>query len=75
MVEGKTSQICLRQVELTAASSTPTHAQARAGTRSEQIVTVQPGADSLILVLHADVGERLLGRTVTDYRLHLDRSS
>ena len=28
----------------------------------ERIVTVEPDADKLILVLHADVGERLWGR-------------
>jgi arabinofuranan 3-O-arabinosyltransferase len=68
MVEGKRPQICLWQVGTDGCILTPRPTLNKGWHPFEQIVTVQPGADSLILVLHADVGERLLGRTVTDYR-------
>jgi arabinofuranan 3-O-arabinosyltransferase len=68
MVEGKRPQICLWQVGTDGCVLAPRPTINTGWHPYEQIVTVEPDADSLILVLHADVGERLLGRTVTDYR-------
>ena len=68
MVEGKRPQICLWQVGTDGCTLAPRPTINAGWHPYEQIVTVEPDADSLILVLHADVGERLLGRTVTDYR-------
>ncbi len=68
MVEGKRPQICLWQVGTDGCMLAPRPSINAGWHPYEQIVTVEPDADSLILVLHADVGQRLLGRTVTDYR-------
>jgi arabinofuranan 3-O-arabinosyltransferase len=68
MVEGKRPQICLWQVGTDGCTLAPRPTINTGWHPYEQIVTVEPDADSLVLVLHADVGQRLLGRTVTDYR-------
>ena len=68
MVEGKRPQICLWQVGTDGCTLAPRPTINAGWHPYEQIVTVEPDADKLILVLHADVGERLLGKTVTDYR-------
>ncbi|MCU0277737.1 MAG: DUF3367 domain-containing protein [Candidatus Nanopelagicales bacterium] len=68
MVQGKRPQICLWQVGTDGCALAPRPTINAGWHPYEQIVTVEPDADSLILVLHADVGERLLGKTVTDYR-------
>lgn len=67
-VAGKRPQICLWQVRTDGCTLAPRPTINRGWHSWEQIITVEPDAESLVLVLHADVGQRLLGRTVTDYR-------
>ena len=68
MVQGKRPQICLWQVGTDGCVLAP-RPMINAGWHPfERILTVDKDTDKLILVLHADVGERLLGKTVTDYR-------
>ena len=68
VVQGKRPQICLWQVGTDGCELTPRPMMNAGWHPFERIVTVDQDADKLILVLHADVGERLLGKTVTDYR-------
>jgi arabinofuranan 3-O-arabinosyltransferase len=68
MVQGKRPQICLWQVGTDGCVIAPRPMMNAGWHPYERIITVDKGTDKLILVLHADVGERLLGKTVTDYR-------
>src|SRR5690606_3308385 len=68
MVEGKRPTSCRWQAGTAGCTLAPRPTITAGWHPDEQIVTVEPDADKLILVLHADVGERLLGKTVTDYR-------
>ena len=74
MVQGKRPQICLWQVGTDGCVLAP-RPMINAGWHPyERIITVDKDTDKLILVLHADVGERLLGKTVRLPR-HLDRGA
>ena len=67
-VEGKRPQICVWQMGTDGCDLAPRAQLAGQWIPYERFVTVDEVADGVQLVLHADVGERLLGRTVTDYR-------
>lgn len=67
-VEGKRPQICLWQVGTDGCDLAPRAQLSGEWVPYERFITVDEVASSVQLVLHADVGERLLGRTVTDYR-------
>lgn len=67
-VEGKRPQICVWQVGTDGCDLAPRAQLTDDWVPYERFVTVDEVADGVQLVLHADVGERLLGRTVTDYR-------
>ena len=67
-VEGKRPQICVWQVGVEGCARAPRAALTNEWTPYEQFVLVDDAAEQVQLILHADVGERLLPRTVTDYR-------
>jgi arabinofuranan 3-O-arabinosyltransferase len=67
-VEGKRPQICIWQMGTDGCDLAPRAQLTGQWIPYERFVTVDEVADGVQLVLHADVGERLLGRTVTDYR-------
>jgi arabinofuranan 3-O-arabinosyltransferase len=67
-VEGKRPQICIWQMGTDGCDLAPRAQLTGEWIPYERFVTVDEVADGVQLVLHADVGERLLGRTVTDYR-------
>lgn len=67
-VEGKRAQVCVWQVGIEGCSRAPRAALTDEWTPFEQFVVVDPEAEQVQIILHADVGERLLPRTVTDYR-------
>ena len=67
-VEGKRPQICVWQMGTDGCDLAPRAQLAGTWVPYERFVTVDEVANGVQLVLHADVGERLLGRTVTDYR-------
>ena len=72
-VEGKRPQICVWQMGTDGCDLTPRAQISGTWIPYERFVTVDEVADGVQLVLHADVGERLLTRTVTDYRnIHID---
>jgi arabinofuranan 3-O-arabinosyltransferase len=67
-VKGKRPQICLWQVGTDGCELAPRPRLGAKWNTYEKFVVVDQEASQVQLVLHADVGERLLGRTVTDYR-------
>ena len=67
-VKGKRPQICLWQVGTDGCELAPRPRLGDKWNTYEKFVVVDQAASQVQLVLHADVGERLLGRTVTDYR-------
>ena len=67
-VEGKRPQICVWQVGVEGCERAPRAALANEWTPYEQFTTVDDLAEQVQIILHADVGERLVGRTTTDYR-------
>ena len=67
-VEGKRPQICVWQVGVEGCDRAPRAQLNGQWTPYEQFVTVDDEAKQIQLILHADVGERLQPRTVTDYR-------
>ena len=67
-VQGKRPQICIWQMGTDGCDLAPRAQLADQWVPYERFVTVDEVAEGVQLVLHADVGERLLGRTVTDYR-------
>ena len=67
-VEGKRPQVCLWQTDTDGCELAPRPVMERKWTAYERFVTVDEVADGLQVVLHADVGQRLLGRTVSEYR-------
>ncbi len=67
-VKGKRPQICLWQVGTDGCELAPRPRLGNQWNTYEKFVIVDQVASEVQLVLHADVGERLLGRTVTDYR-------
>ncbi|MDQ1245694.1 MAG: arabinofuranan 3-O-arabinosyltransferase [Actinomycetota bacterium] len=67
-VEGKRPQVCVWQVGVEGCARAPRAALSTEWTPFEQFVVVDDAAEQIQIILHADVGERLLPRTVTDYR-------
>ena len=67
-VQGKRPQICIWQMGTDGCDLAPRAQLTGEWIPYERFVSVDEVADGVQLVLHADVGERLLGRTVTDYR-------
>ena len=67
-LRGKRPQICVWQAGTDGCELAPRATLGAEWSPYERYVTVDEVATSLQLVLHADVGERLLGRTVTEYR-------
>ncbi len=67
-VEGKRPQICVWQMGTDGCDLAPRAQLTGEWVPYEHVVTVEDVAEGVQLVLHAEVGERLLGRTVTDYR-------
>lgn len=65
---GKRPQICLWQVGTDGCELAPRAAKRETWSDYERFVTVEEVATSLILVLHADVGERLIEPTSISYR-------
>ncbi len=67
-IQGKRPQICLWQMGTDGCDLAPRAQLATQWVPYERFVEVEDVAEGVQLVLHADVGERLLGATVTDYR-------
>lgn len=67
-VTGKRPQICVWQVGLQGCDLAARAGLGNQWVRFEQFVPVDQLAAEVQLVLHADVGERLLPETITDYR-------
>ncbi|MGV1003624.1 MAG: hypothetical protein ACOYEV_02415 [Candidatus Nanopelagicales bacterium] len=68
MVAGRRPQICVWQVGLDGCELTSRATTSQTWADYEKFITVADNADEVQLVLHADVGERLWGQTITDYR-------
>lgn len=67
-VTGKRPQICIWRTGLDGCELAARPSLGHRWTSYERFITVEPGGHGLQVVLHADVGQRLLGRTVTEYR-------
>ncbi len=67
-VQGKRPQVCLWQTGTDGCELAARPVIGRNWTSYERFVTIDSVADGLQVVLHADVGQRLLGRTVSEYR-------
>ncbi len=67
-VSGKRPQVCVWQVGVDGCADAPRSRLGRTWSTSETFVRVATGVTRLQVVLHADVGQRLVEPTVTDYR-------
>ncbi|MCA2213954.1 hypothetical protein [Jidongwangia harbinensis] len=67
-ITGARPQICLWQAGSSGCELSSRPALDSAWTAYEQVVTMDGIADELQVILHADVGERLRPKTVTEYR-------
>jgi arabinofuranan 3-O-arabinosyltransferase len=67
-VTGNPPQVCVWQLGLEGCELTPRAAPGTGWTSYERVVTLEPGARGLEVVLHADVGLRFAPATVAQYR-------
>ncbi len=67
-VSGKRPQICVWQIGVEGCADAPRSSLGTTWSPYETFVTIAPGVSTVQIVLHADVGQRLLEPTVTDYR-------
>jgi arabinofuranan 3-O-arabinosyltransferase len=67
-VEGERPQICVWQLGTDGCELTSRPVNAQEWTPYERIVSIADGAEGMQVILHADVGERLKPRTVSEYR-------
>ena len=67
-VEGKRPQICIWQIGTDGCVVGPAPVIRKTWTPLEAFVTMDDAATGLQVILHSDVGQRLLGPTVSEYR-------
>ena len=67
-LEGKRPQVCLWQTNTDGCELAARPSIGGEWTSYERFVTIDKVASGLQVVLHADVGERFVGRSVTEYR-------
>ncbi|MER7072450.1 hypothetical protein [Terrabacter sp. NPDC000476] len=67
-LSGKRPQVCVWQVGVDGCADAPRSRLGRSWSTFETFVHVAPGVTRLQVVLHADVGQRIVEPTVTDYR-------
>jgi arabinofuranan 3-O-arabinosyltransferase len=67
-VKGKRPQICIWQVGTDGCTFGPAPVIRKTWTPLEAFVTMDDAATGLQVILHSDVGQRLLGPTVSEYR-------
>ena len=67
-LQGKRPQVCLWQTNTDGCELAARPSIGRTWTSYERFVTIDKAATGLQVVLHADVGERFLGRSVAEYR-------